>query len=178
MTIKQTLENHVVVVSLSISVAAFGAGWGACELARVAYKTDKIADLDKKISEQSQQIKDGNVAIEPYQKQIAGLLLNTQRLETELNNSQGNLAQWRQALQSWEAANKTLENDLKLYTSNCSVISLVRALEKSKDSIEQTLTEAYSWPSEKPKIDDYKRRVSEYHSRLLSLNEKLACIPR
>jgi DNA repair exonuclease SbcCD ATPase subunit len=178
MTLKQTLENNIAIVVLTTAVAAFGAGWGGCELARVASKTEKIADLEKKTAEQSQQIKDSNVAIEPYQKQINELLLNTRRLETDLNNSQGNLTQWQQVLNSWKSANEKLQNDINLYASNCSVISLARAIEGKKEITERALANAYSWSSEVPKIEDYKRQVTEYQARLISLNEKLTCLSR
>ena len=175
MSIKQKLENHVVIVVLTVSVTAFSMGWSACELARVAYKTERIGELEKKVADQSQQLKDNNVAIEPYQTRIAELIANTQRLEIDLNASRGNLTQWQQALQSWKDANEKLQRDLSLYTSNCSVISLLRAVEGKKESVERSLAVAYHWDSEKPKIEDYKRLVAEYQSRLVALQEKLSC---
>mgnify|MGYP003394619125 CR=1 FL=1 len=178
MTVKETLENHIVIVVLVVAVGAFGSGWLACERVRVAIQTEKISDLEKRIADQSQQIKDSAVAIEPYQKQIADLLSSSHRLETDLNVSQGNLVQWQQALHSWKDANEKLQNNLKLYASNCSVISLVRAVEEKKESAEHSLANAYHWDSEKPRIEDYKRQVSEYQSRLVLLHEKLACVAR
>lgn len=176
MTIKQKLENHIVIVVLMVALAAFSSGWGACELARVANKTEKIADLEKKVADQAQQIKDNNVAIEPYQKKIYELLSTTRRLESDLSNSQGNLAQWQQALQSWKSANEKMQSDLTLYASNCRAISLIRAVEGKKDSVERSLAQAYQYSSEKPKIEDYKRQVVEYQNRLMSLQEKLTCV--
>jgi septal ring factor EnvC (AmiA/AmiB activator) len=178
MTIKQTLENHIVIVAAMVAVTAFGFGWGACERVRVAVQAEKISDLEKRIADQSQQIKDSTVAIEPYQKQISDLLSSTRRLETDLNSSQGNLAQWQKALQSWKDVNEKLQKDLNLYASNCGVISLTSAVESKKESVERSLANAYFRDSEKPKIDDYKRQVSEYQTRLVSLHEKLVCVQR
>lgn len=176
MSIKQKLEDHIVIFTLTVAVASFGFGWGACEKALVTNKTEKIADLEKKVADQLQQTKDSNIAIEPYQKQIAELLSNITRLEADMNNSQGKLAQWQQALQSWKSANEKLQGDLNLYASNCNVISLIRAVEGKKDNVEHSLAQAYSYSSEKPKIEDYKRQVAEYQVRLVSLQEKLACV--
>lgn len=178
MTIKQKLENNLTVFAITVAVAAFSSGWGACEIVRVTNKTEKIADLEKKIADQSQQIKDSNVAIEPYQKQITDLLSKTQRLEADLNNSQSNLTQWQQSLNSWKIAHEKIQNELNLYASNCSVISHIRAVESKKENIENSLATAQINNPGSIRIDDYKRQISEYQSRLVSLQERLACIPR
>lgn len=185
MTLKQTLENHIVVIVLSTAVAAFGVGWGACELVRVAYKTEKISDLEKnivdlekKIADQSQQIKNGVVAVEPYQKKIAESLSNSQRLEAELSALQNSLARWQLSFQSLKAVNSKLQNDIQLSSANCSAISMVRAIEEKKENVERNLDAEITWHTESTKVDDYKRRIAEYQTRLLSLQEKLVCSPQ
>ena len=178
MSVKKKLEDHVVIVVLTVAVSTFAMGWTACELVRVANKTERISELEKKVADQSQQLKDNNVAIEPYQKRIAELVSNMQRLEADLNSSRGDLVQWQQALQSWKNANAELQRDLSRYTSNCSVISLLKAVEGKKELVERSLAGAYQWSSETPKIEDYKRQVAEYQSRLMSLQERLLCVAK
>lgn len=178
MSVKKKLEDHVVIVVLTVAFSAFAMGWTACDLARVANKTERISELEKKVADQSQQLKDNNVAIEPYKKRIAELVSNTQRLESDLNSYRGNLVQWQQAQQSWSNANAELQRELSLNTSNCSVISLLKAVEGKKESVERSLANAYQWSSESPMIEDYKRQVAEYQSRLVSLQERLSCVAK
>lgn len=148
-TLKQTLENHILYVVFGFAATGFVSGWAACEMARVAYKTEKISDYERKIADQSQQIRESAAAVEPYQKQISELLSNTKRLEAELSMPRGN--------------------------ANCTVIGLVRAVEGKKEQVERQLTNAYQWDSENQNIEDYKRQISEYQTRLIALQEKLAC---
>lgn len=185
MTLKQTLEDHIVFVVSVAAITAFVAGWGACETVRVTSKSEKIADLERQYSDLSKQAKDGALAVEPYQKQITELLSNTKRLETEvasarrleaeLSSTQGNLAQWQQALQSLKAANVQLQSDLNRCTTNATVVGLVRAMEGKKESLEKDLAFETQWHAESPRGEEYKRRIGEYQVRLMSLQEKLIC---
>jgi chromosome segregation ATPase len=178
MTIKKSLENHIAIVVLSSAAVAFGLGWAACENARVTNKTEKIAELERKNNDQLQQIKEldttkplGVIKLAELQEKIRGL-------ETELSNSKGNLNQGQESLQLLKDSNTRSQSILKLAASNCSVLSLIQTVEAKKDSIENSLENAYHLDREKPRIEDYKRQVNEYQARLLSLNEKLVCIQR
>lgn len=175
MTLKQKLEDHVIIIFLTVVVLAFSAGWTASEQARVANKTEKIAELEKRIADQSQQLKDNNAAIEPCQKEINELRSKAKSQEAVIKASQDNLTQSRQAIQSLNDLNHKLNLDLQACASNSNVMSLLREVEKKKESVEQSIATAYQWDSEKPKLEDYKRQAAEYQLRIESLQQKLSC---
>ena len=188
MTLRQTLENHFAYIVLTVAVGAFGLGWGACEAARVTNKSDKIADLEKRVAELSQQAKDSAFAVEPYQKEVTELLSNTKRLEAECSNTrnleadlsstQRNLAQWQQALQSWKMANAQLQSELNVCVTNGAVVGLSRVIEGKKEDIEKELADEVHWHVESARGDEFRRRIAEYQARLVSLQDKLVCMRR
>lgn len=135
MTLKQKLEDHVIIIFLTVVVLAFSAGWTASEQARVANKTEKIAELEKRIADQSQQLKDNNAAIEPCQKEINELRSKAKSQEAVIKASQDNLTQSRQAIQSLNDLNHKLNLDLQACASNSNVMSLLREVEKRKNRL-------------------------------------------
>jgi len=175
MSFKKTVEDNVVIFLITISITAFGMGWAACEYTRVLNKTEKISDLEKKITDQSQLLKDKNSFIEPYQKQIIDLIATKERLETSLNNSEINIGKNQEIIQFYKNNNDKLQQNILNYASNCNVLSLINEIEKKKESVERSLTSAHQWDSEIPKIEYYKRQSSDYQNRLVSLQDKLTC---
>lgn len=176
MTLKQTLENNIAIVVLGASVAAFGAGWWACEAVRVSNKSDAITQLDKRVTELTQQAKDLETTFEPYRKEIARLLDKNQKLTSELTQSRGDLKQWQEAVASWKEANADLQTNLNRYAANCSILGSIKGLQTRKDKMEHWIENATNInSSEHVKLEDYRRIASEFHARITSLQTKLSC---
>lgn len=176
MTLKQTLENNIFYVVAGASLAAGIAGWSACHAIFVTSKSEMIAQLEKRVTELSQQTRNQEATLDPYRKEIARLLGDNQKLESDLMQTRGALKQWQESLAGWQSGHKELQAKLKIYAANCSIFDNIRGLQERKDQMEHWVENATLVnSSEHRKLEDYRRIASEFHARITHLQEKVSC---
>lgn len=166
-SIKEKIENNLTIILGGFIVAAGVGGWSLCSTIMMPIYTNKIETLERTLKSQPE-----------YMEQAVKLQQQVNALNADLLHATEVTHKWQQSLSSWQESHKRLQSQNDQYFANCSLLTEMQKIEKNKGDVEESLTRVHYLAGQQEQIPMYERRVREYQARLISLSDKLSCIPR
>jgi DNA repair exonuclease SbcCD ATPase subunit len=182
--LRKRLEDHIVSVAIAVAISSAGTAWTAYKAiddARVAVLeaknralVEEITGLDKEISDLKAKLKEG---AGPCLKELNESKDQNTHLETQLQNALNQIDQKQKDIQACGTVKSRLERQLSMSEGNCSVEGQIREVQGLKTRAEQFVHTAPNTTQNWQRIQDYRTEIAGYEARILSLQQRLTCVP-